>query len=200
MRAAGRSGREIAKRLGRTEAAIRQLVYIGRKNGWLDDDDEPVDLEAELAINVDRKVVRNINAALDGEMTNWQTHEMTIAAAKGRGVFKTHEVIKQEGTAALSVVAIQVVMPAVGASDQRPDIDEDQIGGLPAYLELEADLDAPVDARSTAPTPAHHPDTGPEAPLGAHLDGSPDAAGDGDCGGAGDVVVVESPGSGRGIA
>ncbi len=134
MRAAGHKSDVIAKRLHTTEGTVRQIMFIARKNGWLDDNDEPVDLEAELAFEVDRKIVRNVSASLDGQMTNWQTHEMTIAAAKGRGVFKTHEVNKNEGVQSMPLVAIQVVMPPVGAGDQLPDIKEDQMGGVPAYF------------------------------------------------------------------
>lgn len=138
MDAAGHTSKEIAKRLHTTEASVNQYRYIGKKNGWLKVDDESgelevVDLEAELAMNVDRKIVRNIDASLDGQMTNWQTHEMTIAAAKGRGIFKNND--KAEGITAMPVVAIQVVMPAVGAGDQK--VNEDNIGGTPAYVEGE---------------------------------------------------------------
>lgn len=137
MRAAGHPGKEIAKRLKTTVATVDQCMYIARKNGWLDDEDEPVDLEAELALDVDRKIVRNVAASLDGNMTNWQTHEMTIAAAKGRGIFKSHEVGKNDAPTQLPVVAIQVVMPPLGAGDQLPQIDESQMGGVPAFIEGE---------------------------------------------------------------
>ena len=136
MRAVGRPDKEIAKRLKSTVGSVQQAVYVARKNGWLDDNDEPIDLEVELAMSVDRKVVRNIDAALDGSMTNWQTHEMTIAAAKGRGIFKNHENAREPGDA-MAVVAIQVVMPPVGAADQLPLVQEDQMGGVPAYTEAE---------------------------------------------------------------
>lgn len=134
MRAAGHPVAEIAKRLKTTEANVRFIEYIARKNGWYDEDDEPVDVEAELAMNIDRKVVRNISASLDGQMTNWQTHEMTIAAAKGRGMFKSHDKV-EGGQAAMTVVAIRVDMPAIGAGDQN--IIEANVGGIPAYIEGE---------------------------------------------------------------
>lgn len=143
LRAAGHDFAEIAKKLKSTEATMRQAVFVARKNGWVDDQDEPVDTEFEMAMTVDRKVVRNINAALDGQMTNWQTHEMTIAAAKGRGHFKSHEVSKNEGATGLQVVAIQVVMPSLGAGDQMPNVQEDQMGGEPLYLEGDVETDNP---------------------------------------------------------
>src|SRR5688572_24178669 len=55
MRAAGRKDADIAKRLKTTEASVCQARYIARKNGWWDKDDEVVELEVELAMNVDRK-------------------------------------------------------------------------------------------------------------------------------------------------
>ena len=135
LRASGRDAQYIAKKLNTTDGTVRHIMYIARKNGWLDDQDEPVDIEAELAHNIDRKVVRNISASLDGGMTNWQTHEMTIAAAKGRGMFKSHD--KSEGGPVLmQPVAIQIVMPALGA-EQQVVIEEDNIGGVPAYEEGE---------------------------------------------------------------
>lgn len=136
MRMAGREDRDIAKKLKTTEANVRQTVYIGRKNGWMDEDGEPVDLEAELAVNIDRKIVRNIAHTLDGGLVNWQTHEMTIAAAKGRRIFKSESA--PSDTAQLPpIVAIQVIMPTIGAGDQMPEIGDDQMGGVPAYLDAE---------------------------------------------------------------
>ena len=140
LRTAGRTSKEIAKKLNTTEGNVDNVVYIARKNGWLNADDEVVDIELDLALDIDRKVVRNISAALDGNMTNWQTHEMTMAAAKGRGHFKNHEVSKNDGAAQMSVVAIQVVMPPVGAGDQLPQVEESQMGGEPAYLEADFTL------------------------------------------------------------
>lgn len=139
MDAAGLKDADIAKKLKTTPATISTTRYIAKKNGWLttdeDGDTAVIDLETELAMNVDRKVVRNIDAALDGHMTNWQTHEMTIAAAKGRGIFKGDAVKTPDGE--LSVVAIQVIMPTIGASDQV--IVEGSIGGTPAYVEGEVE-------------------------------------------------------------
>lgn len=159
--AAGHRDEAIAKKLHTTAPSVRQYRYIAKKNGWLDEDGEPVDVELEMAMDVDRKVVRNISASLDGQMTNWQTHEMTIAAAKGRGHFKSHEVIKGDSAVSMPVVAIQVVMPPVGAGDQRPEIREDQMGGLPAYEEGEVD---DVDATDAS---AEHTVPGPEEAVGS---------------------------------
>lgn len=159
MTVAGHSGAAIAKKLKTTEGNVRYTRWLGRKNRWCDEDDEPIDLEAELAHSIDRKIVRNIDASLDGQMTNWQTHEMTIAAAKGRGHFKNHDVVKQDGAASMSVVAIKVIMPAVGAGDQMPEIAEDQMGGVPAYQEqIEGEV---VDEHGRARNDEHEADAAP---------------------------------------
>ena len=149
--AAGHTDDAIAKRLKTTTNYVKTVRYLARKNGWWDADDEPVDLEAELANNIERKVVRNISASLDGQMTNWQTHEMTLAAAKGRGIFKSHEKVENEG-AAMQVVAIRVEMPLMGTSDQK--VIEENIGGTPAYIEGEVvgvDPRQAIEAGHTAP-------------------------------------------------
>jgi len=146
MRGAGHPDANIAKKLHTTEATVRQTVWLAKKNGWLNDEGEVVDIEAELAMDVERKIVRNISHSLDGGMTNWQTHEMTIAAAKGRGIFKNHE--KSEGgSISLPVVAIRIEMPSLGASDQQ--IIEANVGGTPAYFE-EGEIVNGIEERGTA--------------------------------------------------
>ncbi len=144
---AGLKDDEIAKRLKSTVATVRSARYIARKNGWWDVSDQPIDVEVELALSIDRKVVRNLNASLDGQMTNWQTHETTLAAAKGRGMFRNHDAAQTQQTQ-LMPVAIQIIMPAIGAEDQRMEIPEAMCGGVAAYVE--GDI---VDEQSTALTP-----------------------------------------------
>lgn len=156
-RAAGRSDAEIAKLLKTTEQSIRQYVYLGKKNGWLDGEGEPVDVEAELAHNIDAKIVRNISASLDGQMTNWQTHEMTIAAAKGRGMFKNHE--KNEGSVVMAPVAIQIVMPPLAENQQRMDIPENMLGGTPAFVDGEVVSDAQLGSNGVKALEAGSPAT-----------------------------------------
>lgn len=162
MRTAGHNGATIAKRLGTTEGNVRYVEYVARKNGWYDDEDQPVDIEAELTHSIDRKIVRNISASLDGQMSNWQTHEMTMAAAKGRGHFKNHDKV-EGGPAVLAPVAIQIIMPALSA-DQQHVLDERNIGGVPAYVDGEVDH---VDARQAITDGQTEPEPGPGAPVGA---------------------------------
>lgn len=166
MDVAGHPDKEIARRLKTSEGTVRFTRFIGKKNGWANENDEPTDIEAELAMDIDRKVVRNISVALDGGMTNYQTHEMTLAAAKGRGMFKNHDVVKQDGNPGMSVVAIKVVMPAIGAGDQMPQIGEDQMGGVPAYIEGEFNV---VGDEGVRPNQA---DAAPVQPEPGQLQGS----------------------------
>ena len=137
MREAGRPDKDIAKKLGIAENSVKQTAYLARKNGWWDAQDEVVDVEAELAFDMDRKIVRNASAILDGQMTNWQTFELTKEGLKGRGMFKQHE--KTENVGGMQVVAIQVVMPAIGAGDQAVEVSDHNVGGTPAYLEGEVE-------------------------------------------------------------
>ena len=137
MDAAGHPDKAIAKKLSTTEGTIQQARYIARKNGWMDDNGEAIDLELELALNIDRKIVRNISASLDGKMTNYQTHETTLKAASGRGIFKTHAVNQNENSAPMGMIGIQIIMPALGAGDQKMEIPESMCGGVPSYVDGE---------------------------------------------------------------
>ena len=136
MDAAGLPDAQIAKKLKTSEGTIRITRFLAKKNGWWDENDQPVDLEVELALTAERKAVRNLNAVLDGKMTNWQTHEATLETLKGRGHFKKHDKVEGQ-VSGPSIVAIQVVMPAIGAADQRVAIQDSQVGGTPAYAEGE---------------------------------------------------------------
>ena len=136
LKEAGATSEYVAKKLKKSAGYIDNVMWLARKNGWLNDEDEPIDLEAELVLGIERKIVRNIDRALDGEMTNWQTHEMTLKAAAGRGIFKNYD--KQEGGVVMTpIVAIKVVMPSIGESDQRVEIPDSMVGGVPAYIEGE---------------------------------------------------------------
>jgi hypothetical protein len=139
MDAAGHDDKEIAKRLKTTPGAVAQYRYLAKNIGWrAEETGEAIDLEAELALNIDRKIVRNISASLDGQMTNYQTHEMTIKAAQGRGIFKNHTESKQEIEANMQkAVMIQVIMPPLGEDQQRVAIPDHMVGGEPAYVEGE---------------------------------------------------------------
>ena len=140
MDASGVKDVDIAKRLNKgghnyTPQYIANLRYIARKNGWWDSEDQPIDVEADLALEIDRKVVRNVSAALDGQMTNWQTHEMTIQAAKGRGLFKNHEIAKHEGAQTLGIIGVQIIMPP--NSEEHEMLSPDECGGVPGFIEGE---------------------------------------------------------------
>jgi hypothetical protein len=159
MRAGGAEPDAIAKKLRTTTKNVRHVMYIARKNGWLDENDEPVDVEAEMSFDIDRKVVRNMSAALDGRMTNWQTHEMTMALVKRRVKDVNAEAASQAPT--IGVVAIRIDMPALGQQDQR--IVEANIGGKPAYVDAEVVDDTAVTRNDGTEADQAQPRALPEA-------------------------------------
>ena len=132
QRAAGHDDAHIAKKLGTTAGSIKQYVYLAKMNGWADQDGEPVDLEAQMALDVDRKLVRNIDRALDGGFTNYQTHEVTMMLAKQRKVVTDIDA-GGSGESMPNVVAIQIVMPPLSLEQQT--IVEANVGGVPAFQE-----------------------------------------------------------------
>lgn len=160
MRVAGAEPDAIAKKLKTTTKNVRHVMYIARKNGWLDENDEPVDVEAEMAFDIDRKIVRNMSAALDGGMTNWQTHEMTMALVKRRVKDVNADAASQ--VPAIGVVAIRIDMPAIGAGDQT--IVEANVGGKPAYVDAEVVSDSTDSGNDGAQANEASPRALPEAP------------------------------------
>lgn len=135
--AAGLPDKEIAKKLKTTEGTIKVTRYLAKKNGWWDSEDEPIDLDTEMALSAERKAVRNLNAGLDGKMTNWQTHELTMATLKGRGLLRNHEAAKSDQGASVGMIGIQIIMPPMGAGDQKVEIPDTMVGGVPAFIDGE---------------------------------------------------------------
>jgi hypothetical protein len=132
LRLAGLNDEQIGKKLGLATRAIRQYVYVGAKKGWIGLDDPEEDLNYRLV----HKVVRNVEATLDGTLVpNAAMQEMTIAAAKGLQLFKTAEA---KTAAVVPAMAIQVnIIGAPGTSQAIPGQEArvEAFGGTPAYLE-----------------------------------------------------------------
>jgi DNA-binding CsgD family transcriptional regulator len=124
MKIQGLSTAEIAVELGLTPHSVRQYLYLAGKNGWLLTSDPNDQLEYSLA----HKIVRNVSASLDGAVLNTQQHETTIAAARGIGLFKQHEVIK--GDVGTSLTALSIKIESSGPAQATR---EDTIAGTPAY-------------------------------------------------------------------
>jgi hypothetical protein len=73
------------------------------------------------------KIVRNVVEMLDHPNIDVRK-EMTLEAAKGTGLFRQHQAIKQEGVAAMSAIQVQVIMPQ---GVEQPVVDG-SIGGVEA--------------------------------------------------------------------
>jgi hypothetical protein len=88
LREEGLSREDIAKQLGYHANSVSRILNMAGKRGWL----TTPDIEDHLNFITSHKIVRNIDKALDKkEGLSLLQQEMTIAAAKGRGLFKVHE-------------------------------------------------------------------------------------------------------------
>mgnify|MGYP001607460514 FL=1 len=132
LRLEGLSDEQIGKKVDLATRAVRQYVYHGTKMGWVTFDDPEEDLEYRLK----HKIIRNVEGTLDGTLLpSAAMQEMTIAAAKGTGLFKTNE---QKAGIVVPQMAIQVNI--VGAPGTAQAITgqmarADAFGGTPAYLD-----------------------------------------------------------------
>lgn len=126
---------EVAKRLGISTDAVGRYLYLAGKEGWF----TTPDIEDHLTYVTSHKIVKNVDQQLAGDDLTPQQQEMTIAAAKGRGLFKVHESGKGEGPQQSLVlgVKIEVVQPGQHASTvQQTGVRQlSDESGVPAYQE-----------------------------------------------------------------
>lgn len=132
LKLAGWKTAEIAKRLKTTPDTIRHYLYIAGKNGWLTGDGELVDPAEQLVYETSHKIVRNINAALDGQILKPQQFEMTVEAAKGTGHFKNHSAAKVEGNFTIPTLEVRFEIPK--GSPIEPPV-PGSFGGVGSYVE-----------------------------------------------------------------
>lgn len=138
LKLAGWTHAEIAKKFKVKEGTIGTWLRLASRNGWLSPEGEFLDPAEELAYVTAHKIVRNVNKALDGEDLTKQQHEMTIEAAKGVGMFKQHQAIKNDGPALPTMVAVRIEFPPGIDPSAPPQLPEGGIaGGAPAYIEAE---------------------------------------------------------------
>lgn len=136
LKMAGHSTAQVAEKLGISPENVRHYLYLAGKNGWLNGGAELVEPSEVLAFETAHKVVRNISRTLDGHFATDQQHEMTIEAAKGLGLFKTHQVVKNEGQqGAAPVLEMRIVNVQVAAPQALP---VETIGGQAAYIDGES--------------------------------------------------------------
>ena len=131
LRGEGASNEDIAKELGYTNVhSVSDLLYYAGKHGWF----ITPDVDAHLTYVTTHKIVKNIDTQLDGADLTEQQMAMTIAAARGRGLFKRHDA---ENTAKTETPALVGVKIEIINRDQAGPIREGTIGGTPNYLEGE---------------------------------------------------------------
>lgn len=136
LKMAGYKTSAIAERLKTTPENIRHYVYIAGKNGWLAGSGvDLVDPAETLAFETSHKVVRNINRTLDGAVYSPQTHEMTIEVAKGLGLLKTHQVVKNEGQAQAPILQMRIVNVQMVPGQDALSLPEDTVGGQASYID-----------------------------------------------------------------
>lgn len=134
MRAQGVKMKEIAETLGHPEDVLRQYVSRANRRGWINMSsfDNPDD---QLEYVLKHKVTRNVNEFLES-----RDKDVTLEAAKGLGMFKTHQVVKGETTQQIGfALRVQVEMPPTPSGQSPVSIRPGTIGGARG-------LDIPIDA------------------------------------------------------
>jgi hypothetical protein len=103
MKIQGFSKDEISKELGLSKETLRYYLYLAGKNGWL----QFTSAQDHLEYGLVPKIVENIEHHL-----NARDKKVTIEAAKGVGLFRSHSVIKSEQAPAATVLALKIEMPS----------------------------------------------------------------------------------------
>ena len=130
MREQGLANAEIAKQLGYTHAnSISNLLYLAGKNRWF----LTPDIEDHLTFVTVHKIVKNVDKQLDGKDLTPQQQEMTIAAARGRGLFKNYEATKHEGPPASLVLGVKIEV--VSNEKTAKELPAGGASGTPNYIE-----------------------------------------------------------------
>jgi predicted transcriptional regulator len=123
MRALGMTDKEIADHMQISINSLHQYMWVAGKRGYL----SQTHPDTRMKYEVPDKIVRNVVEMLDHPNIDVRK-EMTLEAAKGTGLFRQHQAIKQEGVAAMSAIQVQVIMPQ---GVEQPVVDG-SIGGVEA--------------------------------------------------------------------
>lgn len=115
LRAAGFNNTEIAAHLHVTRQRLNAMIRQAVKEGWLVFDDPEARFEHEIA----PKVAANVVYWLDAK-----DKQMTIEAAKGLGLFKSHQSVKVDGGPPTNVLAIkfEALPPSAGSEVMEGNI------------------------------------------------------------------------------
>lgn len=124
QRSQGLKNTEIAARMGIQSDTLNTLISKAVKQGWLQFESPADRLEFELA----PMVVDNVRGFLEAK-----DKQVTLEAAKGLGLFKTHQALKVEGDQAPAIIAIKIDM--IEPQTMRPG---GTIVGTPKFPAIEA--------------------------------------------------------------
>jgi len=121
---------EIAPLLGLKPTTLNTMIWKATKQGWLKFDNPAERLEQELS----HVVVDNIEHHLSKK-----DKQMTIEAAKGLGLFKSHQAVKVESDAPQTVLALKIE----STGESQPSV-VGNVVGRPKTFERSAADDATI--------------------------------------------------------
>lgn len=136
LKAQGQQHKAIAETLGLSEHTIGVYLQRAVQKGWLNAHSFQT-IDDHLDFIVRDKVARNVTEFLDE-----RDKEVTIEAAKGLGMFKTHQVVKGgEGAAVGFALRVQVELPPGAAAQSVIAVRPGTIGGERAKeIPIEAEI------------------------------------------------------------
>lgn len=107
LKAKGLSNIEIAGRFGIKPATLNTLICRATREGWFKLDNP----EERLEFEIKPIVVDNVKEFLTTKDNDAAKLKMTIEAAKGVGLFKSHQAVKVEGQTQQMVLALKFESP-----------------------------------------------------------------------------------------
>lgn len=124
MKMSGKSNSDIAKELGISPSYLSSCLTVAHNNGWLKFNE----LKDRLEFVIAPKVVDNIEHFIDNK-----SERMTIEAAKGLGMFQSHQAVKVDGGEQQTALILNIEMAPATEVKQVTGT----IMGRPKYLEGE---------------------------------------------------------------
>lgn len=133
LRAQGVSVKDIAEQLGLAVNTVKSHTFLAHRKGWINMASLAASPEDQLDIVLASKAVRNIEQLLDGGEAACQgDKDTTLEIAKGIGLLKQHQVVKNTGESTVGVaLRVQVEMPPPGR--EPVTIRPGSVGGAPAF-------------------------------------------------------------------
>jgi DNA-binding CsgD family transcriptional regulator len=128
LKAQGLKNKDVAEQLGITTNTLKVYMYRAHKNGWfnIDSFEDPDD---KLEIVLKSKTIRNLDMYLDNA-----DKEVTLETAKGLGIFKQHQMIKNDTVAPIGIaLSVSVEMPPAAVGGAIPEARVGSIGGAPYF-------------------------------------------------------------------